>query len=227
MRLEDLGLVVSEHASRRFLEKRGFAISVGAGLQAPGALRRARLRAGDTEDRLQAASEQQLDDAAAEKRAIAMPSPPSWMGRIGQGVSNVLGHGVGGAGKAGLTVGGLVAAGALGALGKELGSMGAGLLQDIAAKAQSLAGSAASSAAHAAILQQLKQEDPVLANADDKALMEAYHTMQRLAPTASTDKNLVRSFLRQAVIGGGGLDFTTAKLLAETERAINNTGRVE
>jgi len=104
--------------------------------------------------------------------------------------------------------------------GKEMGTMGAGLLRDMAAKAMAAAGSVGANAAREAILTQLRREDPVIAVADDKVLMEAYHTMQRFAPTLSTDKNAVRSFLRQAATSGNGLDYMSIKLLADTERAI-------
>jgi len=114
----------------------------------------------------------------------------------------------------------LAGTGAIQTFGKEMGTMGAGLLRDMAAKAMVAIGSVGDSAAREAILAQLRREDPVLADADDKVLMEAYHTMQRFAPVLSTDKNAVRSFLRQAVMSGSGPDYASIKLLADTERAI-------
>jgi len=112
-----------------------------------------------------------------------------------------------------LSLGGQAAASAL-------GSLGAVLLKDIYAKAKSSIGAIGSDAARKAVLEQLKKEDPILSNASDANLMESFHTMARFAPTLSTDKNAVRSFLRQAVMGGTGPDFTTIKLLAESERAV-------
>jgi hypothetical protein len=109
---------------------------------------------------------------------------------------------------------------AIGSFGKGLGDLGVQLLQDIASKAVAAVGNAGQNSARQAILQQLKTEDPVLSNADDRVLMEAYHTMSRFAPVLSTDKNAVRSFLRQAVMSGSGADFTTIKLLADSERAV-------
>jgi hypothetical protein len=109
---------------------------------------------------------------------------------------------------------------AVGAFGKELGTMGAGLLRDIANKAMSVAGNIGNESARTAILQQLRREDSVIHDADDKTLMEAYHTMTRFAPVLSTDKNAVRSFLRQAVMSGNGPDYMTIKLLADSERAV-------
>ncbi len=114
----------------------------------------------------------------------------------------------------------LIGAGAASTFGKGLGEMGAGLLRDIASKAVAAVGSAGDNAARAAILTQLRQEDPVLSEADDKVLMEAYHTMSRFAPVLSTDKNAVRSFLRQAVMSGAGPDYASIKLLADSERAV-------
>lgn len=104
--------------------------------------------------------------------------------------------------------------------GKEMGTTGANLLRDMANKAMEAAGQAGDSSAREAILGDLKRTDPVLANADDKTLMEAYHTMTRFAPVLSTDKNAVRSFLRQAVMSGAGPDFMSIKLLADSERAV-------
>lgn len=104
--------------------------------------------------------------------------------------------------------------------GKGVGEMGVDLLRDMAAKAMSAVGHAGDDAARQAILGDLKRNDPVLANADDKTLMEAYHTMTRFAPVLSTDKNAVRSFLRQAVMSGAGPDYASIKLLADSERAV-------
>jgi len=76
--------------------------------------------------------------------------------------------------------------------------------------------------ARTAIFETLKAEDPDLAETDDATLMEAYRTMSRFAPTLSTDKNAVKSFLRTvATSPEGGTDFNTIKLLAEAENAIN------
>ncbi len=71
------------------------------------------------------------------------------------------------------------------------------------------------------IFNALKKEDPDLAYADNKTLMEAYHTMSNIAPTLSTDKNAVKSVLRLAATSGGGLDYMTIKGIADAETAIN------
>jgi hypothetical protein len=77
------------------------------------------------------------------------------------------------------------------------------------------------SPARRAIFTALKNEDPNLAMADNKTLLEAYHTMSQVAPTLSTDKNAVKSFLREAATSGGGLDFHSIKGIAEAETAVN------
>jgi hypothetical protein len=112
------------------------------------------------------------------------------------------------------------ASSAIGAFGKEMGTTGANLLRDIANKAMEAAGHAGDASARDAIIGDLKRNDPVLAGADDQTLMEAYHTMSRFAPVLSTDKNAVRSFLRQAVTSGSGPDFMSIKLVADAERAV-------
>ena len=104
--------------------------------------------------------------------------------------------------------------------GKGISEMGVDLLRDMAAKAMSAVGHAGDDSARQAILGDLKRNDPVLSSADDKTLMEAYHTMTRFAPVLSTDKNAVRSFLRQAVMSGSGPDYASIKLLADSERAV-------
>lgn len=104
--------------------------------------------------------------------------------------------------------------------GKEMGTSGANLLRDIANKAMEAAGHAGDASAREAIIGDLKKTDSVLANADDTTLMEAYHTMTRFAPVLSTDKNAVRSFLRQAVMSGSGPDFMSIKLISDAEHSV-------
>ena len=77
-----------------------------------------------------------------------------------------------------------------------------------------------------AILQQLTQEDDIIQRAmqdHPKDIMDAYQTMLRFAPTLTTDKNAVRSFLRSASTTGGNVDYVTIKNLADAERAVNGT----
>lgn len=120
---------------------------------------------------------------------------------------------------------GVAGGAALKSFGAEIGKSSVGLLRDIASKAMDAIGHAGDESARQAILGELKRTDSVLAQADDKLLMESYHTMQRFAPTLSTDKNAVRSFLRQAVMSGSGPDFMTIKHLADSERAVTGGGK--
>lgn len=74
-----------------------------------------------------------------------------------------------------------------------------------------------------AILTQLKREDDIIAAAPKKDLLEAYHTMKNFAPTLSTDKSAVKSFLRQAAQHGGGIDYMSIKGLADAEAAVTGS----
>jgi len=68
------------------------------------------------------------------------------------------------------------------------------------------------------LLEKLRVEDPYISEADDEVIDEAYATMQRFAPTLSSDPNAARSFLREAATSGAGVNYNTIKLLAEAER---------
>lgn len=76
------------------------------------------------------------------------------------------------------------------------------------------------------LLEQLFHSDPIIKDAlerhpDSKAmLLEAYGTMVRFAPTLSLDINATRSFLREAVLGGAGVNYATIKNLVDTEKSI-------
>ena len=56
-------------------------------------------------------------------------------------------------------------------------------------------------------------------------LRDAYATMCRFAPSLSTDTNAVRSFLREVVVGGGGVNYLTIKDLIQTEKALHHGGK--
>lgn len=77
-----------------------------------------------------------------------------------------------------------------------------------------------------ALVDTLLRTDPVLSDAvsrhpDSRTLVkDSYGTMVRFAPTLSLDINAVRSFLREAVMGGSGVNYATIKNLVDTERAI-------
>lgn len=71
------------------------------------------------------------------------------------------------------------------------------------------------------ILHQLRQEDDTIKSMPVKTVMEAYHSMSKIAPRLSTDKNAVRSFLRSvAVSPEGGIDWNTMKGLADAEVSV-------
>ena len=115
------------------------------------------------------------------------------------------------------------------------GGIGAGIGQGLVG----LAGSAIAGGAGAirdffltdrkrrALFTQLLQTDPVLMDAIERnpvsteMLKEAYGTMCRFAPSLALDINAVRSFLREAVIGGAGVNYATIKNLVETEKATH------
>jgi hypothetical protein len=241
--------VIRRDAEARYLKKRAGATAFSVGLQMPSVIERSRTRYDDALRALGGAGGQRLDETVATKHA-AVPSSVTW---AGQQAAGGFGKSIGGLGglplgilAAGLTGGlsgriedaltpkgfgdrkdplGLAGAAAAKAFGSALGAAGVDLLKDMADKAMAAAGSVGDDAARNAILQQLKREDPVLSGAPDKTLMEAFHTMTKVAPFLSKDKNAVRSFLRMAATSGGGLDFNTIKLLAEAERAV--TGKRE
>lgn len=108
-------------------------------------------------------------------------------------------------------------------LGSETAKGLLGLTQDMASKGlATMKDRMGASPARRGIFNALKREDQTLAQADNKTLLEAYHTMANVAPTLSQDKNAVRSFLTTAVTAGmGGLDFQTIKGIAEAEAAVN------
>lgn len=105
------------------------------------------------------------------------------------------------------------------AVGSQTGQSTVGLLGDIMSKAVSGISGIPRAFARENMFEQLQQEDDVLAQADPQTLQEAYHTMVRFAPTLATDKNAVRSFLRESVLYGTGPNVVTIKQLADAERA--------
>lgn len=81
------------------------------------------------------------------------------------------------------------------------------------------------------LFESVVRSDPVISDAVErnptaaKSLIEAYETMTRFAPSLTLDVNAVRSFLREAVIGGAaGVNYATIKSLIETERALKSPG---
>ena len=83
-----------------------------------------------------------------------------------------------------------------------------------------------------ALLEQTLRTDPVLADAVERnpnakqQVVEAYETMVKVAPTLASDVNVVRSFLREAVLSGAGVNYATVKNLAEAEgQVVRNNQR--
>ncbi len=107
-------------------------------------------------------------------------------------------------------------------IGSGMGEAMVGLTTDIIAKGyETIKDQLMLSPTRHKIFDALKREDADIANADNKTLMEAYHTMANIAPTLSTDKNAVKSVLRLAATSGGGLDYMTIKGIADAENSIN------
>lgn len=106
-------------------------------------------------------------------------------------------------------------------VGKELGKSTVGLVGDILSKGISLPGSIMEGQQRKSVFDTLRQEDDVIARSDPEQLNEAYHTMVRFAPTLATDKNAVKTFLRESVLYGTGPNFMAIKQLADAEKAVN------
>jgi hypothetical protein len=201
MQLEDVLELATRHGMERYAQKRaGVMLPLAVGMMIPGIVHNALERKRSTEHALDRATYDPR--MAPPMQRIAAAATTSWLSRAGRAAPAAIGI--------------AVAAG----FGKEMGISGANLLRDIAAKAREAVGRPGDDATRKAIIGELKKNDTVLANADDKTLLEAYHTMSRFAPVLSTDKNAVRSFLRQAVMSGAGPDYMSIKLLADSERAV-------
>jgi hypothetical protein len=105
--------------------------------------------------------------------------------------------------------------------GKQLAIKSVGLLGDIVSKAIEGPMSLAQNKTRKSIFNALQKEDDVLSQASPIQLADAYHTMARFAPTLATDKNAVKTFLRESVLYGTGPNVPAIKQLAEAEHAIN------
>lgn len=106
------------------------------------------------------------------------------------------------------------------AVGKNLGTETVGLLGNVLSTAIGIPGQVGQRMTRRSIFDMLKQEDDVIAQADPQQLEEAYHTMARFAPTLATDKNAVKTFLRESVLYGTGPNFMAIKQLADAEQAV-------
>lgn len=113
-------------------------------------------------------------------------------------------------------------------MGKGIGAGLAGLVAYGAGSAYGkLRDSAVMDGRRRRMVEDLFQSDTIIHDAIQRnpkgreMLLEAYGTMVRFAPTLSMDKNAVKSFLREAAIGGAGVNYATIKNLVETENEIN------
>lgn len=105
-------------------------------------------------------------------------------------------------------------------VGKELGDKTVGLLSDALSKAISVPQDIYAGHQRQGIFETIKAEDDVVGQMDPQQLEEAYHTMVRFAPTLATDKNAVKTFLRESALYGSGPNFMAIKQLADAERAV-------
>ena len=106
-------------------------------------------------------------------------------------------------------------------VGSETGKQVVGLASDLISKALHGAEETFSlTPARQSIFNKLREQDPILARADDATLSSAFDTMARFAPTLSTDANAVRSFLREAITTGGGPSYLTIRSLADAENQV-------
>lgn len=107
-------------------------------------------------------------------------------------------------------------------VGNEVGKSSVGLLGDLLSKAITAPAKVLAGRERQSIFDILQQEDDVIGRADKQQLAEAYHTMARFAPTLATDKNAVKTFLRESVLYGTGPNPMGIKQLAEAERAVTS-----
>lgn len=120
-------------------------------------------------------------------------------------------------------------------LGKGIGTALGGSVATLLAHAlgsgfSALQGAVSSDPKRKALVESLLKSDTVLSDAvkrhpeTRRMVDEAYGTMVKFAPTLSMDINAVRSFLREAVLGGAGVNYATIKNLVDTERSIADSG---
>lgn len=160
-------------------------------------------------------------EAFLEKKAAArsrMPStpqtPPKTLGNLHTSIGGHLHDSF--AGGVGQGIGGGIANAIIGVLGGGFQSLHNSLIVDPKRKA---------------LFESVIRSDPVIHDAitrmpdADKTLAEAFQTMVRFAPSLSLDVNAVRSFLREAVVGGAaGVNYATIKTLIETEKGLHSSG---
>ncbi len=147
-----------------------------------------------------------LDVFLEKKAAVREKLMPAIGGSIHTSFTEGVGKGVGGG----------IAQAILGAIGGGIGFVHNSLIVDPKRKR---------------LFESIVRTDPVIHDAltrsphAQQTLGEAFETMVRFAPSLSLDLNAVRSFLREAVVGGSaGVNYATIKQLIETEKALSGTG---
>lgn len=107
---------------------------------------------------------------------------------------------------------------------KSVASEGIGAIRRlIGATAQSISENLFAKPERMRIVDTIVQNDPDVAAAEENNPGQAhqtFQTMSRVAPMLSRDPNVVASFLRNAAMTGGVLDYNTVKGLADAEAAV-------
>lgn len=111
-------------------------------------------------------------------------------------------------------------------VGAGVGGAGVLLLTDILRKAgRGLSQKLKHDARRRDILRTVLTTDPMLSSFEAQnpgLLLKVYASMVSVAPSLSTDRNVVTTFLREAAQTHGSINYMTIKQLAETEKAIND-----
>jgi hypothetical protein len=106
-------------------------------------------------------------------------------------------------------------------IGQSIGNTGIGAIRRlIGTAAQSINEKLIGDPRRERIVDNIINTDPDVANAEAQQPGISYKlfgTMRKFAPTLSRDPNIVTSFLREAAITGGSLNYNTVKGLAEAE----------
>ena len=74
------------------------------------------------------------------------------------------------------------------------------------------------------IVKKVIQNDDVVSTAERESpgqAFQAFQTMKRVAPSLSQDPNVVQSYLRNAALSGGPVDFQMVKGLADAETSLH------
>jgi hypothetical protein len=151
-----------------------------------------------------------LDEFLEKKAAYTSRTPPTMMQNVGKGIQDSFASGIGGG------------------IGKGLVDLGASSLGSVVSKLRDYF---MTDVTRKKMFESVIRNDQVINDAmarnpqTREVLVEAYGTMVRFAPSLALDVNAVRSFLREVVLGGGGVNYATIKNIVETEKAIASKGK--